>query len=73
MLLWGIPALTARFADRVFGFVSLYKSMLGIFTWLAVTGVLGASTEPRGLASCCGVLPGQIGIGASPGIGRERS
>lgn len=41
MLLWGIPALTARFADRVFGFVNLYKSMLGIFTWLAVTGVLG--------------------------------
>jgi CubicO group peptidase (beta-lactamase class C family) len=42
MLLWGIPALTARFADRVFGFVSLYKSMLDIFAWLAVTGVLGA-------------------------------
>lgn len=41
MLLWGIPALTARFADRVFGFVSLYKSMLDIFAWLSVTGVLG--------------------------------
>ena len=42
MLLWGIPVMTARFGDRVFGFVSLYKSMLGIFTWLALTGMLGA-------------------------------
>jgi hypothetical protein len=41
MLLWGIPEMTARFGDRVFGFVNLYKSMLGIFTWLALTGVLG--------------------------------
>lgn len=41
MLLWGIPAMTARFADRVFGFVNLYKSMMGIFTWLALTGLLG--------------------------------
>ena len=42
MLLAGIPALTTRFADRVFGLVNLYKSMLGIFAWLALTGVLGA-------------------------------
>ena len=42
MLLVGIPALTARFAGRVFGFVNLYKSMLGIFAWLALTGLLGA-------------------------------
>ncbi len=41
MLVWGIPAMTARFGDRVFGFVNLYKSMLGIFTWLALTGVMG--------------------------------
>lgn len=41
MLVWGIPAMTARFGDRVFGFVNLYKSMLGIFAWLALTGVLG--------------------------------
>lgn len=41
MLMWGIPAMTARFGDRVFGFVNLYKSMLGIIVWLALTGVLG--------------------------------
>lgn len=41
MLLVGIPALTARFAGRVFGIVNLYKSMLGIFAWLALTGALG--------------------------------
>ena len=42
LLFLGIPFLTARFADRVFGFVNLYKSMLGIFVWLALTGLLGA-------------------------------
>ena len=42
LALLGIPWLTARFADRVFGFVNLYKSMLGIFVWLALTGILGA-------------------------------
>lgn len=41
MLVWGIPAMTARFGGRVFGFVNLYESMLGIFTWLALTGALG--------------------------------
>jgi hypothetical protein len=41
MLLWGIPALTARFSDRVFGFANLYQSMLEIFAWLALTGILG--------------------------------
>ena len=41
LLLLGMPALTAKFADRVFGFVNLYKSMLEIFVWLALTGVLG--------------------------------
>lgn len=39
--LLSIPALTARFADRVFGFANQYKSMLGIFFWLGLTGVLG--------------------------------
>jgi hypothetical protein len=41
MLLWGIPAMTARFGDRAFGFVNLYKAMLGIFAWLALTGTMG--------------------------------
>jgi CubicO group peptidase (beta-lactamase class C family) len=42
LALLSMPALTARFADRVFGFVNLYKSMLEIFAWLGLTGVLGA-------------------------------
>ncbi len=37
-----MPLLTARFADRVFGFENFYKSMLGIFIWLGLTGALGA-------------------------------
>jgi CubicO group peptidase (beta-lactamase class C family) len=41
LLLLSMPALPAKFADRVFGFVNLYKSMLGIFVWLILTGVLG--------------------------------
>ena len=36
----GYSGYDAKFAGRVFGFVNLYKSMLGIFTWLALTGVL---------------------------------
>lgn len=51
MLLWGIPAMTARFADRVFGFVNLYKSMPGIFTWLALTGLLGVINGVARIAS----------------------
>jgi CubicO group peptidase (beta-lactamase class C family) len=39
--LLGMPWLTARFADRVFGFVNFYKSMLEIFVWLGLTGILG--------------------------------
>ncbi len=42
LVLLGIPALTTRFADRVFGFVNFYKAMPGIFTWLGLTGLLGA-------------------------------
>jgi hypothetical protein len=42
LVLLGMPWLTARFADRVFGFVNFYKAMLGIFVWLALTGILGA-------------------------------
>jgi hypothetical protein len=42
LILLGIPLLTARFADRVFGFMNLYKSMIEIFVWLGLTGILGA-------------------------------
>jgi CubicO group peptidase (beta-lactamase class C family) len=42
LALLGLPALTARFADRVFGFVNMYKSMPGILAWLGITGLLGA-------------------------------
>jgi CubicO group peptidase (beta-lactamase class C family) len=42
LALLGFPALTAQFADRVFGFVNFYKSMPGIFAWLGLTGLLGA-------------------------------
>jgi CubicO group peptidase (beta-lactamase class C family) len=41
LTLLGMPWLTARFADRVFGFVNFYKSMIEIFVWLGLTGVLG--------------------------------
>jgi hypothetical protein len=41
LLLLSFPLLTARFGDRVFGFVNFYKSMLGIFVWLGFTGLLG--------------------------------
>jgi len=44
MLLLGFPCLTARFADRVFGFVNFYKSMLDVFVWLGITGILGTIT-----------------------------
>jgi CubicO group peptidase (beta-lactamase class C family) len=42
LVLLSIPFLTARFADRVFGLANLYKSMLEIFVWLGITGILGA-------------------------------
>jgi CubicO group peptidase (beta-lactamase class C family) len=42
LALLGIPWLIARFADRVFGFMNLYKSMVEIFIWLGLTGILGA-------------------------------
>ncbi len=42
LALLGLPLLTARFADRVFGFVNFYKSMFEIFVWLGLTGILGA-------------------------------
>ena len=42
LALLSLPFLTTKFADRVFGFVNLYKSMLGIFVWLGLTGSLGA-------------------------------
>ena len=59
MLFWGIPAMTARFGDRVFGFINLYRAMLGIFTWLAITSVLGVI---NGMARIILLLrrPGQI-------------
>lgn len=40
-LVAGLPTLSATFSDRVFGLVNFYKSLLGIFVWLALTGVLG--------------------------------
>jgi hypothetical protein len=50
LLLLGMPALTTKFADRVFGFVNFYKSMLGIFVWLVVTGVPGVITGSARIA-----------------------
>jgi CubicO group peptidase (beta-lactamase class C family) len=41
LALLGMPWLTARFADRVFGFVNFYKSMIEVFVWFGLTGILG--------------------------------
>jgi hypothetical protein len=41
--LWlALPALTAQFSDRVFGYEQQFTSFPGIFIWLTVTAVLGA-------------------------------
>jgi CubicO group peptidase (beta-lactamase class C family) len=54
----GLPWLTARFADRIFGFANFYKSMLGILVWLGLTGILGATNGMARIVIILRRLPG---------------
>ncbi|HEX7001796.1 MAG TPA: serine hydrolase, partial [Trueperaceae bacterium] len=42
-LVLAMPAIVLRTSGRYFGFLTLFRSMIGVMTWLSVVGVLGAA------------------------------
>lgn len=42
-LVLGMPAIVLRTSDRAFGYLTLFRSMLGVMIWLGLSAVLGAT------------------------------
>lgn len=42
LLLLALPTLVLAFSGRAFGYVTLFRAMVGVMTWLTLVGVLGA-------------------------------